>query len=214
MNEIGLPPLSEHPENWHNWTPREAAAVMEYASNAVRLNCAERDSRIAELEAQLAGGQEPVAWTILFDGHYVGNNFTYENLAVEKMRSLNISHPNEARCVVPLYLHPTAPLSDEHPYTYASTQATKCAGCGKYKHTPLRVDAMGGYVCLTCIDQKLGEVLGEFGYPSPQKPLSTDQVNQMLQMVGYDAASEIARADFINGIRHAEAAHGIKGDKP
>jgi hypothetical protein len=39
--------------------------------------------------------------------------------------------------------------------TYASTQATKCAGCGEYKHTPLRNDEMGGYVCLTCIDREL-----------------------------------------------------------
>jgi hypothetical protein len=51
-------------------------------------------------------------------------------------------------------------------YTYASKQATNCAGCGKHKHTPLRIDAMGGYVCLTCIDQKLGSMLGEFGYPA------------------------------------------------
>jgi len=57
--------------------------------------------------------------------------------------------------------------ADEHPYTYASTQATNCAGCGEYKHTPLRIDAMGGYVCLTCILHKLGGLLGEFGYPRP-----------------------------------------------
>lgn len=52
-------------------------------------------------------------------------------------------------------------------YVYASTQATKCAECGEHKHTPLRIDAMGGYVCLTCIDHKLGSLLGEFGYPEP-----------------------------------------------
>jgi len=40
-------------------------------------------------------------------------------------------------------------------YTYASKQETQCAGCGIRKHTPLRVDEMGGYVCLTCIDKKL-----------------------------------------------------------
>ena len=44
--------------------------------------------------------------------------------------------------------------------TYASTQATKCACCGVHKHTPLRVDFMGGYVCLTCIDMRL-EVLDD-----------------------------------------------------
>jgi len=45
-------------------------------------------------------------------------------------------------------------------------QATTCAGCGKHKPTPLRIDAMGGYVCLTCIDEKLSSLLGEFGYPT------------------------------------------------
>lgn len=40
-------------------------------------------------------------------------------------------------------------------WTYASKQETNCGGCGVRKHTPLRVDWMGGYVCLTCIDEKL-----------------------------------------------------------
>jgi len=40
-------------------------------------------------------------------------------------------------------------------YTYKSKQATKCAVCGNHKHTPLRRDEMGGYVCLTCIDTAL-----------------------------------------------------------
>lgn len=38
--------------------------------------------------------------------------------------------------------------------TYSSTQASKCR-CGEVKHTPLRRDDMGGYVCLTCIDAEL-----------------------------------------------------------
>lgn len=55
-----------------------------------------------------------------------------------------------------------APVDDDwhlRGYAYASKQATNCAQCGEHKHTPLRVDAMGGYVCLTCIDKKLGELL-------------------------------------------------------
>ena len=40
-------------------------------------------------------------------------------------------------------------------------QATRCAGCGLRKHTPLRVDGMGGYVCLTCIDTRLHELLAK-----------------------------------------------------
>lgn len=53
-------------------------------------------------------------------------------------------------------------------------QATTCAGCGEHKATPLRIDAMGGYVCLTCIDQKLSSLLGEFGYPESQSAQAAD----------------------------------------
>lgn len=34
-------------------------------------------------------------------------------------------------------------------------QKTKCAVCGVHRHTPLRVDRMGGYVCLECIDVEI-----------------------------------------------------------
>jgi hypothetical protein len=101
-----------------------------------------------------------------------------------------------------------AAQASQHPYTYASTQATNCAGCGKYKHTPLRIDAMGGYVCLTCIDQKLGALLGEFGYPAPQEPLTDEQVAEAcgwragLGCVPLPRELQIARA--------IELAHGIK----
>jgi len=47
------------------------------------------------------------------------------------------------------------------PFTYSTMQATNCAGCGQHKHTPLRIDAMGGYVCLTCIDKRLEGLLAE-----------------------------------------------------
>lgn len=103
----------------------------------------------------------------------------------------------------------------ERPYTYASTQATNCAGCGKYKHTPLRVDAMGGYVCLTCIDKKLGTVLGEFGYPAPQSPLTDDEIDAA-QGAAY---TQLVANGFSGGMggemwdrasaRSIERAHGI-----
>ena len=51
-------------------------------------------------------------------------------------------------------------MSDE-PLSYSSTQHTMCAGCGVDKHTPLRRDEMGGYVCLTCIDRRLNELSDE-----------------------------------------------------
>ena len=46
---------------------------------------------------------------------------------------------------------------EEKELTYSSTQATNCAVCGQHKHTPLRVDRLGGYVCLTCIDKELAK---------------------------------------------------------
>lgn len=50
-------------------------------------------------------------------------------------------------------------------FTYSSRQATNCAGCGLLKHTPLRVDEMGGYVCLTCIDKQLDSFYAERSAP-------------------------------------------------
>lgn len=86
-------------------------------------------------------------------------------------------------------------LERKEQYTYTSTQATTCAGCGKHKHTPLRIDAMGGYVCLTCIDKKLGSLLGEFGYsgqpkqePTGKKYLQVEQLLiDMLDTLPYNA---------------------------
>lgn len=40
----------------------------------------------------------------------------------------------------------------------STEQHTKCAVCGKDKHTPLRRDEMGGYVCLTCIEAKIDKL--------------------------------------------------------
>ena len=43
----------------------------------------------------------------------------------------------------------------ECPFYALDEQATQCAGCGAPVNTPLRNDAMGGYVCLTCINREL-----------------------------------------------------------
>ncbi|MBU0890768.1 MAG: hypothetical protein KKH21_07740 [Gammaproteobacteria bacterium] len=40
-------------------------------------------------------------------------------------------------------------------------------------------------------------------------PLTRDQVKAILVESGYDGAAAQHRADFINGLRHGEAAHGI-----
>ncbi len=119
--------------------------------------------------------------------------------------------------VQPLFAHPPrAPLTDEHPYTYTSTQATNCAGCGEYKHTPLRIDAMGGYVCLTCIDKKLGTLLGEFGYP-PRAPLTEEfwlMLDTALDALKYHQEQtrpiELTRVT-IAAVETFISAHGIGG---
>ncbi len=92
------------------------------------------------------------------------------------------------------------------PYTYASAQATNCAGCGQYKHTPLRIDAMGGYVCLTCIDNKLGSLLGEFGYQEADRPdamgagsLSPSNPPALAVKNAHDLLSKYCVADLSNG---------------
>jgi hypothetical protein len=116
----------------------------------------------------------------------------------------NEHHPTPLYAAAP----PRAALTDERPYTYASTQATNCAGCGEYKHTPLRIDAMDGYVCLTCIDKKLGTLLGEFGCPAPQSPLSEEDITSEYfasQLTTKDSVESV----FAAGVRWAEKAHGI-----
>ena len=64
---------------------------------------------------------------------------------------------------------------------------------------------------LTESDKASGWVEREIYTTPPQrKTLTRDQVKKLITATGYDTASPQERTDFINGIRHAEAAHGIK----
>ena len=61
------------------------------------------------------------------------------------------------------------------------------------------------------------DAYGEHGIPlytAPQpverEPLTANQVSGLAESAGY-WHGDMSRADFINGIRYAEAAHGIKG---
>ena len=58
-------------------------------------------------------------------------------------------------------------------------------------------------------------VLAKWGTPAPVgvEPLSATQVSGLAESAGY-WHGDMSRADFINGIRYAEAAHGIKGGQP
>lgn len=93
---------------------------------------------------------------------------------------------------------PTVDQAEE--YTYASKQSTSCAGCGVRKHTPLRVDEMGGYVCLTCIDKKLSDLFETKRAPESQLPTMADlnlQVFEELQQAQarIEAALALLRDD-------------------
>lgn len=105
----------------------------------------------------------------------------------------------------PLTVQPAA----SHGYTYASQQETECAGCGKLKHTPLRIDAMGGYVCLTCIDQKLGSLLGEFGYPEPAASQRAGEVQAAAARRALESMENVVRFLGSDGM---SAAHGRMPD--
>jgi len=47
--------------------------------------------------------------------------------------------------------------------------------------------------------------------PPPRTPLTAEQVRQIWSEAGYAGATAQEKADFINGFRHAEIAHGITG---
>lgn len=98
------------------------------------------------------------------------------------------------------------------PVTYSSTQATKCAGCGEYKHTPLRRDEMGGYVCLTCIGKRLDALA------KPPEPAGGDAVREAAQRLverfPADMPSHAPAADEVAALRAALAAALAKPPEP
>ena len=52
--------------------------------------------------------------------------------------------------------------------------------------------------------------IDKWGQPVAREQLSANQVSGLAESAGY-WHGDMSRADFINGIRYAEAAHGIKG---
>ena len=72
---------------------------------------------------------------------------------------------------------------------------------------------MGGQVWFEGEVEFARAVLAKWGAPQPvvREPLSANQVSGLAESAGY-WHGDMSRADFINGIRYAEASHGIKGD--
>lgn len=193
-------------------TGLDAWLVTESIKNAVTEDRAQRDAEhLAELRAYeltVANLREQLAQReckpLTLDEW---NRHPY-TLALMYSMSEDYVPKTDAQQAVP----PKSTSYDEHPYTYASTQATTCAGCGKYKHTPLRIDAMDGYVCLTCIDQKLGSVLGEFGYQAPQAPMTDAEMREGRERI-FSVDNPYCPCDsktFMKVTRYVEAHHGIK----
>lgn len=106
---------------------------------------------------------------------------------------------------------PAAQSGQAKKWTYASEQETNCAGCGVRKHTPLRVDWMGGYVCLTCIDAKLEELYealpdAQAGQVPAQARTKAMQLRVFLGKAGF--ADQALIADELMDLLAAEPAQG------
>ena len=61
-------------------------------------------------------------------------------------------------------------------------------------------------------DLPIGTQLYTAPQPVERAPLTANQVSVLAESAGY-WHGDMSRADFINGIRCAEVAHGIKGDQ-
>jgi hypothetical protein len=93
--------------------------------------------------------------------------------------------------------------------TYVSSQATSCAKCGEHKHTPLRIDWMGGYVCLTCIDKELEAhdpalVLDDERAALPAMPSNVAHVTRRIRRCENETAAQLVLEHF--AMEYARAA--------
>lgn len=103
----------------------------------------DENNAIINLE-MIVAGRDTVTGDMIVSGDMM-------QLAKDALNALNRSIVTRDKEVDDL----NAMLKAHQGYTYASMQKTACAVCGVEKHTPLRVDRMGGYVCLSCISVEL-----------------------------------------------------------
>ena len=68
----------------------------------------------------------------------------------------------------------------------------------------------GGCRPATSAEIAMWKALSAVQQPVAREQLSANQVSGLAESAGY-WHGDMSRADFINGIRYAEAAHGIKG---
>ncbi|MDT8139760.1 hypothetical protein RQ528_18715 [Pseudomonas aeruginosa] len=150
---------------------REREAEIARLDGLVSGRTAERDAalaRVAELEKELAMARDAAA-----KGYAARHATGGMEMELQELREKVTELRKELRSR----------------WTYASTQATNCAGCGEHKHTPLRVDWMGGYVCLTCIDKKLEELhddQAQHSVPEGWKPVPIEPLLNMMSDKDHD----------------------------
>ena len=115
-------------------------------------------------------------------------------------------------------------LEESHPDAYRNVitslrQAIADADRQEPMKLPLPCDIKVGHVtirkgvALSVLVARM-QVLYDMAQASPpqRQPLTREQAKTLMTATGYDTASPQERTDFLNGLRHAEAAHGIKGE--
>ena len=132
--------------------------------------------------------------------------------------------------------HDTLQMAEHETVTEALALLAKCgppAGAGEpfgYFHQLLNHEGKGNGVWLGAAERKVveqahtpGETSEEIValYTTPQpthaqamvEPLTPERVKEIVRGAGYDQCGipDTERAAFINGLRHGEQAHGIKG---
>lgn len=126
--------------------------ILSDAADTIEALTAERDALLAALAEAKAGEEVKPIFGIRFKLSFdsKGRCTTFYKSQAEELQGEWVWLIKATDGMnSPLYASSTPAL------TYSSTQETECAYCGVRKHTPLRRDEMGGYVCLTCIDKQL-----------------------------------------------------------
>jgi len=124
----------------------------------------------------------------------------------------------------PLYTHPAQPSEPKAEPAHDDLTIAYMSGFhdGRKAKTepvqePVAEIEISRHGNATTIDNHFYDVVREwpagtyklYATPQTRKPLTRDQIKSMLSDAGYTEVQ--AKADFINGIRHAEIAHGIEG---